>query len=135
MQIKGLHKGIYTLSHRALRQERIDHYQKRYGEPVKKWESLKKAGVADTVAQAFSGVSRATYYRYRKVLKNLDRGIFPVSRAPKRRSKSSIVQSTKDLILKLRQENPSYGKAKIAVILKRDHGVCLSESTVVGEGR
>ena len=35
-----------------------------------------------------------------------------------------------NLFFKLRKENPTYGKAKIAVILKRDHGQTLSESTV-----
>jgi transposase InsO family protein len=35
-----------------------------------------------------------------------------------------------DLILNLRKENPTYGKAKIAVIIKRDHGLCISESSV-----
>jgi transposase InsO family protein len=34
------------------------------------------------------------------------------------------------VVLKLRRENPTYGKAKISVILKRDHGVRISESTV-----
>src|SRR3990167_8621602 len=33
-------------------------------------------------------------------------------------------------VLNLRRENPTYGKAKISVILKRDFGICLSESTV-----
>ncbi|MDR1362137.1 MAG: hypothetical protein LBJ16_02895, partial [Holosporaceae bacterium] len=27
-----------------------------------------------------------------------------------------------DLVLKIRRENPTYGKVKIAVILRRDHG-------------
>lgn len=34
------------------------------------------------------------------------------------------------LILRLRRENPTYGKAKIAIILNRDHGLMISESTV-----
>ncbi|MBA3814912.1 MAG: helix-turn-helix domain-containing protein [Alphaproteobacteria bacterium] len=34
------------------------------------------------------------------------------------------------LVLKLRRENPTYGKTKISVILKRDHAVQFSESTV-----
>lgn len=35
-----------------------------------------------------------------------------------------------DLVLKIRLENPTYGKAKIAVILKRDYNFRFSESTV-----
>jgi transposase InsO family protein len=34
------------------------------------------------------------------------------------------------LILRLRRENSTYGKAKIAIILNRDHGLMISESTV-----
>ena len=33
-------------------------------------------------------------------------------------------------MLKLRLANPTYGKAKLSVILKRDHGVVISESSV-----
>ena len=33
-------------------------------------------------------------------------------------------------MLKIRRENPTYGKSKIATILKRDHGVNWSESTI-----
>ncbi len=33
-------------------------------------------------------------------------------------------------VLSLRLENPTYGKAKIAVILKRDFGLQMSESTI-----
>jgi transposase InsO family protein len=40
------------------------------------------------------------------------------------------MKADSDLVLKIRRENPTYGKAKIAVILKRDHGSKLSESTV-----
>ncbi len=32
--------------------------------------------------------------------------------------------------MRLRRENPTYGKAKISVIVKRDHSLTLSESTV-----
>lgn len=57
-KFKQIWEGFYTLSHRSLRQERVDKYQQRYAEPVKKWESLKKAGVPDEIAQACSSIER-----------------------------------------------------------------------------
>lgn len=130
MQTFGLHKCIYTLSDRALRQERLDYYHNKYGEAVKKWEALKSEGVSDGLAQAFTGISRATYYRYKAILINVSKGIFPISKAPRTKRKSKIPQSVKDLILKIRLENQTYGKAKIWVIIKRDHGIKIGESTV-----
>jgi hypothetical protein len=43
---------------------------------------------------------------------------------------SQVPQASRDLILRLRRAHPTYGKAKLAVILRRDHGVTLSESSV-----
>jgi DNA-binding Lrp family transcriptional regulator len=63
-------------------------------------------------------------------LKDLRRGIAPPSKCPKKVGKPLWTRADSDLILKIRRENPTYGKAKIAVILKRDYGSKLSESTV-----
>ncbi len=49
------------------------------------------------------------------------------SKRPKRFRVSSISESTTKLIETIRKENPTYGKAKIAVIIKRDHAVTISE--------
>jgi hypothetical protein len=45
------------------------------------------------------------------------------SKRPKQFRVSSISESTTRLIETIRKENPIYGKAKIAVIIKRDHAV------------
>jgi len=86
--------------------------------------------VSHKAAQEISGISRATYFRYKKRLKELDKGVIPPHKKPKNLRKSKIKQEDKDLILKIRRENLTYGKAKIAVILKRDHDGKLSESSV-----
>jgi len=39
-------------------------------------------------------------------------------------------ETEKQLVLKIRRVHPDYGKEKIAVVLKRDHGQTMSESTV-----
>lgn len=82
------------------------------------------------IIQEFSGISKATYYRSKKALKNLELGITPPSKKPKRVNKPKWGEAEKQIVFKVRRENSTYGKEKIAVILKRDHGQTMSESTV-----
>lgn len=130
MQIKGLHKNIYKLSSYALSQEKLDVYRKKYEKQVKHWKKLKSEGVSDKTCQEVVGMSKATYYRYKALLLDLNNGILPPSKKPKSLRKPLWGESEMQRVLSLRRENPTYGKAKISVILKRDFGVCISESTV-----
>jgi transposase InsO family protein len=130
MQIIGLHKNIYKLSSYALSQEKLEVHRKKYEPHVRQWQKLKSEGVSDETCQDIIGISRSTYYRDKSNLKNLEKGILPPSKKPKSPRKPQWGESEKQLVLRLRRENPTYGKAKIAVILKRDHGLTLSESTV-----
>jgi putative transposase len=130
MQIIGLHKNIYKLSSYALSQEKLEFHRKKYEKPVKIWEKLKSEGVSDKTRQEMSGISRPTYYRYKAHLSELEKGILPPSKRPKSLRKPQWGESEMQLVLRIRRENPTYGKAKIAVILKRDHGTQFSESTV-----
>lgn len=130
MQIIGLHKNIYKLSSYTLSQEKLESYRKKYAKPVKIWKKLKSEGVSDQICQEFSSISRSTYYRYKACLVDLAKGMLPPSKKPKSLRKPQWGESEMQLVLRLRRENPTYGKAKIAVILKRDHGVGFSESTV-----
>jgi len=130
MQIFGLHKNIYRLANYSLRAENKDKYYCRYEEPVLRWNKLKSGGVSDEVAAEFSGISRATYFRYLRVLLNLRKNIYPPSKTPKRKRQSGFAESMQQLILSIRRSNPTYGKNKIAVVLKRDHGLGISESSV-----
>lgn len=130
MQIQGLHKNIYRLSQYALSQEKADEHRKRYEVPIKKWETAKVQGCDETFCQEHSGISKATYYRYKQKLKQLSKGILPPSKRPKRLRKPIWGESEKQLVLRVRRENATYGKTKIAVILKRDFGCQISESTV-----
>ena len=130
MQIPGLHKNIYRLSHYALTQEKADHYRKRYEVQVKKWEAAKTQGCDEAFCQEYSEISKATYYRYKKKLKQLSKGILPPSKRPKRLRKPLWGEAEKQLVLRIRRENPTYGKMKIAIILKRDFDCKISESTV-----
>lgn len=130
MQIIGLHKNIYKLSSYALSQEKLEAHRKKYEIAVRKWEKLKTEKVSDKTCQEMTGICKATYYRYRANLKNLDKGILPLSKKPKSLRKPEWGESEMQLVLRIRRENPTYGKTKISVILKRDHGSQFSESTV-----
>jgi transposase InsO family protein len=130
MQIKGLHKNIYKLYQYARTQECLDAYRIHYQEKVNRWEALVREGVDQWIAQEILGFSRSTYYRMKKNLKNLEKGIAPPSKRPKSVNKRRWGETQLQLVLKVRRENPTYGKEKIAVILKRDHAQTISESTV-----
>lgn len=131
MQITSLHKNIYKLYSLSRTEECLRAYRKKYEEPVLKWQKLKSEGVSDKLCQEFVGISRASYYRSKKVLENLkDKKILPPSKRPHRVNKPLWGESEKQLVLRLRRENPTYGKEKIAIILKRDHNQTISESTV-----
>ena len=130
MQIFGLHRNIYRLANYSLRAENKDKYYRRYEEPVLNWNKLKSEGVSNKLAAEFCGISRATYFRHRRVLLNLRENVYPPSKAPKRKRQSGFAESVQQLILSIRRGNPTYGKNKIAVILKRDHRFTISESSV-----
>jgi len=130
MQIKRLHKNIYRLYAYSRTQECLDVYRRQDEGKVHKWQKLKQEGVCDKTAQEFSGLSKASYYRARKRLKDLNKGILPPCKRPRKINKPTWGETERQLVLKLRRENPTYGKAKLAVILKRDHGQTISESTV-----
>lgn len=130
MQIKRLHKNIYKLYSYSRTQECLEVYRREYEEPVQKWDKLKSQGVDYKTIQDVIGLSRATYYRHRKILKNLEKGISPPSKRPIKMNKPKWGEAHKQLVLKVRRENPTYGKNKIAIILKRDFGQSISESTV-----
>lgn len=130
MPIKGLHKNIYRLYAYSRTQECLDVYRKRDEDNVRRWQKLKQEGVCDKTLQEVVGISRASYYRAKKRLKDLEKGILPPSKRPKKMNRPKWGESQKQLVLAIRRDNPTYGKEKIAIILKRDHEQTLSESTV-----
>lgn len=130
MQIKYLHKNIYRLYAYARTQECLDVYRKKYEDKVYRWEKLRSEGVCKQTAQEILGFSRATYYRMKQILKDLEKGISPPSKRPKKVNKPRWGEAELQLVLRIRREDLTYGKEKITEILKRDHGFTMSESTV-----
>lgn len=130
MQIKSLHSSIYKIYGYARKQETLDEYRKKYQHIVREWEKHKLAGTKADKIPSFLGYSRATYYRAKKILQDLNKGIIPPSKTRVRLNKPRWGESEKQRVLQLRRENPTYGKAKIAIILNRDFDLKISESTV-----
>jgi putative transposase len=130
MQIKGLHKNIHRLYAYARKQECLEVYRQKYLHQVQRWEKLGSQGVSIGLRQEITGISRATYYRHKKILRKLEKGITPPSKKPKCLNKPRWGESHKQLVLQIRRANPTYGKEKIAIILKRDHHQTISQSTV-----
>lgn len=131
MQINYLHPSIYK-GYKALRPiESLDAAQKMRSKTLHDWDKLKEKGLSDKECQEITGISRATFYRRKKALQTFGtKGLLNRSKRPKSFRKSQIPQKIHDLILHIRLENPTYGKAKITAILRRDHDIELSESTV-----
>jgi len=131
MQIVYLHKSIYKLKRIVSPEENIDPVILEIKNKVKTWEKLKAHKVPERDISKITGISRASFYRYKKSidsfgLKALERR----SKRPKSFRMSKIPNEIIELILKLRLADPTYGKAKIHIILKRDYAVTISESTV-----
>jgi transposase InsO family protein len=110
--------------------ERLSELIERTKKGIDLWEALKQRGCPEKEIQRITGISRATFFRRKKALGDLMRGVWPPTTRPKRPRIRCWREPQIDLVLKIRNENPTYGRKKIAVILKRDHREFLSESTV-----
>ncbi len=66
MQIKYLHKNLYKLNRYFSRHFSEEKSNNRCIEQVKQWQMLRNEGVAETICQQIVGISRASYYRYKK---------------------------------------------------------------------
>ena len=127
-----MHKSIYKLNRSIIPEQNLslDPSIIKLADSVKTWQKLKKHKVPDHEIANITSMSRASFYRSKKALELFGlKGLERRSKKPKTFRKSKIPESTKSLILKLRHENPTYGKSKIVILLKRDHGIAISEST------
>ena len=106
----------------------MDAYRIQYEDTVRQWEALRAEGVSPAKCAEFVGISRSSYYRYKRVLKDLAQGIAPPSKAPKRRNKSQWGEAEEQLVLEVRRENKTYGKQKIGAILRRDKKQTISDT-------
>ncbi|BDG15740.1 hypothetical protein TbrSNM41_04740 [Thermus brockianus] len=98
---------------------------------LKQVEALRKYRVGWPEIQELLGISRATYYRWRKHLKEEGlAGLKPRSRRPQRLRRRIYWSS--DLLIRveaLRKENPTWGRWPIWLTLRKE-GFAVSERTV-----
>ena len=130
MSSSTLPENVQESDQPAITQKRIDECRVKYGQKVRLWEKLKSKGLDDASCADVCVFSRATYYRYKQILANLERGILPPSRGRRRQNKPQWGEFERQLVINVRCENPTYGKNRIAAIIARDHGKTLSVSTV-----
>lgn len=115
-KLERMAKTLYLSKEARLRLTWLSHY--------KKWNN------ASVTSRRF-GISRSTLYKWAgRYAERGPRGLDDLSRAPKRRRTPTVPWRTVDLIVSIRREQPAWSKHKIAVILKRDHDIELSASTV-----
>lgn len=94
------------------------------------WKVLKQKGISDQEAIELLRVSRATLYRWKKRLREKGpRGLEEKSRRPHRIRKPAWSNDLVSEVLALREEYPSWGKDKLAVLLRRSKWK-ISSSTV-----
>ena len=88
---------------------------------VRRWRGARHQGLSAADAAAALGVSRATLYRWAA-------GAEPGSRRPRRVRRRQWTPALVAAVQRMRGDYPMWGKAKIAVLLRRD-GHAVSEST------
>lgn len=131
MHLLGLPNPVHRLASYALRQEALEGELALRHKLLGHWDRLKQLRVPDPDIAHVTGISRATYYRRKRAMAIYGaKGLARRSTRPRRVRQSAIPKPVRDLVLQLRRQNHSYGKAKLTVILARDHGIRLSESTV-----
>ena len=130
MQIHYLPRNIYRLASYSLRQENLSEEAERRKRLLSNWELLKQEKLPDKQIAKITGMSRATYYRRKKAISIFgSAGLENKLRTPHKKRQSKVSDTTVSLVLQIRKDNPTYGKSKIAIILKRDHDIKISEST------
>ena len=89
---------------------------------VRRWQGARRQGLSAADAAAAVGVSRATLYRWAVRAE-------PRSRRPRRPRRPQWTPALVAAVQRVRGDYPTWGKARITVLLRRD-GHETSESTV-----
>ncbi len=95
------------------------------------YKKLRAQGCSEEVALEAIKMPRSTYYRWFKRYKNSGlAGLEQLSKKPDTIRKPQWTKATESLVLATRKKFPLWGKAKLAVIIKRNHGIVISVSTI-----
>jgi transposase len=129
MQLSILHKKLYHVA-------RID--ETKYSEKVDArlekitgFKKLRSEGCSFKTACSVLKVPQSTVYRWKNNYKKFGlTGLEDESKRPNKTRQTQWKQHVVQQILDLRKSHPVYGKNKIAILLKRDHRLNISISTV-----
>jgi len=111
MRIITLPRNFFKVCIYAERSNILHEFRLKYEAAIREWTHLRrtyKMSFADLSKQF--GFSRATYYRRRKILAELDVGKAPICRKLQRPIQRKWSETEMALALKIRRENPTYGK-------------------------
>lgn len=128
MRVVALPKAFYYASRLGpIELSRKAHDRLRW---LKAWQRLRERGVPSQEAAWILNLPRSTLYRWEKRLKQRGlRGLEDGGRRPKRCRRPMWSPELSSEVLRLREQYPHWGKAKLIVLLKRE-GWQTSESTV-----
>ncbi|MDR1236203.1 MAG: hypothetical protein LBJ96_04300, partial [Holosporaceae bacterium] len=79
-----MRSAIQLLYSYARTQETIGKYKKLYGKSIEIYEKCSKDRTCEYLRRELGVISRATYFRRKKILKDLNKGIAPPSKRPKK---------------------------------------------------
>jgi len=130
MQIIKYPKNVYRIADYACLQASLEAGRAKIEPSIRAWEKLRASGVSEAICAEVVGISRTTFYRWKRQLVAINNGELPPTRAPKRRNKPQWGKAEAKLVLQVRRENPTWGKMKIGTVLRRDHDLQISDSTV-----
>lgn len=125
MQVRGLPSHITRnagAASRLLAAKPPHSAAARRRDAVARWRSAMADGLSAEQAARAVGVARATLYRWEKQAE-------PKSRRPRRLRRPAYGSALVEAVEALRNDNPMWGKRKIAVVLRRE-GFSCSVSTV-----
>jgi transposase InsO family protein len=125
-----LQKKYYHLSLLNDNQFYSDRAKKRL-EVLHDYETLSAEGVNEEIIFSIIRVSRASYYRWQEEFRlyGID-GLEPKSTKPLKVRASCRTKELAEKVLSIRKKHPLFGKNKIMIILKREHEITISSSTV-----
>ena len=127
MKLCGLPGDVYRLAGLAGRQ--VPEAALARFELVRRFDGLRARGLSVAAAGGALGLSRATYYRWRRKAQGGVERLAPRSRRPRRVRQPRWPSALVEAVQRLREDFPMWGRAKLTVLL-RAQGVTVSESTV-----
>ena len=129
MQIKSLRIKSYRSWH--VNETSISVIAREREHEILLFNQLRAEGCSEKTALGAIQCSRATFYRWKKeyVLKGSP-GLLVKSKRPKNTRQPIWTKELQQLVYRLRQQHPYWGKLKIHRLIERDHHIKTTTSTV-----